>query len=142
MNINENAPLLFLHVGWMVRYAGADPTDPARGNFGWLHSHIHGYEAFNFLPRSGRLYGYAQSRGQLRIERLGAHRNDDYVDGITVIWIAGNPSTNKTVIVDGIQTHGSIENTNTRPIQALRISRITSSNIAQSPRLMSVSFSA
>ena len=99
MDVEESAPLLFLHVGWMVRYAGADPTDPTRGNFGWLHGHTHGHEAFNFLPRSGRLYGYSPSRGQLRVERLGASKNDDHVDGILVIWIARNPSTNKTVIV-------------------------------------------
>jgi hypothetical protein len=99
MAARDNAPILFLYTGWMRKYAGPDANDPTRGNHRWLRAHPHGYEAYNFVPEAGRLYGYAPIPKGIAIERLGVAQSSDFVDGVLVVWIARKPNTRRTVIV-------------------------------------------
>lgn len=95
-------PMIFFNIGWMKRYAGDQPDDPTIGGHGYLGLHTHGAEAFNFAPSEDRLLrGYRPpgSREQVRIERLGAGRQDDHVDGVTTVWLAREPGTGRTLIV-------------------------------------------
>lgn len=92
-------PLLFINVGWQLRYAGPAADDPTLGGHGYLREHAMGHEAWNFLPYRGRVYGYVPREATVRIERLGATRDAARLDGVTVVWLARHPSTGKTVIV-------------------------------------------
>jgi hypothetical protein len=96
-------PILFLNCGWMKRYAGEHPDDPTRGSgFSWLRESAsggHGHESYNFYPYRGRCYGYHPSNKRTNIERLGAARGADRLDGILVIWFSRDPRTNKAFIV-------------------------------------------
>lgn len=51
----------------------------------------YGHEIFNFQPHEGYKYGYVQVKGAIAIERLGASKDDDYVDGVLAVWVAREP---------------------------------------------------
>ncbi|MFK3963108.1 DUF3883 domain-containing protein [Ensifer adhaerens] len=90
--------LVYINMAWMVRYRGPK-GDKAEGNFGFLKTNDTAHESWNFEPLKGKVYGYVPRSAEIKISRLGAKRGDDALDGITVVWIARNPRTRKTVIV-------------------------------------------
>lgn len=95
-------PVVYFNIGWMREYAGPNPSDPTIGNHAYLGSHTHGAEAYNFAPApGGLLYGYRPpgSRERVNIDRLGAAPGDEYIDGVTVVWIARERSSGTSVIV-------------------------------------------
>lgn len=85
---------VFFNVGWMNRYAGVSPGDSIRGGGAWVERHGVGHEVHNFAPYRGRYYGSVQPPGgrKVNIDRLGASPDSDYVDGVTVAWVAKRPS--------------------------------------------------
>jgi hypothetical protein len=98
----ERPPLIYFNIGWMKHYAGAAADDPTIGAHGYLGTHKHGAESFNFLPgNKGVLRGYRPpgSKEQTNISRLGAAPGDAYLDGVTVVWMAREPGTGRTLIV-------------------------------------------
>lgn len=92
-------PLLFINVGWQVRYRGPAADDPTLGGHGWLRTHKLGHEAWNFLPYHGKVYGYVPRETTVRLENFSAAKTDETLSGITVVWVARHPSTGNTVIV-------------------------------------------
>lgn len=81
-------PMLFCNVGWMNNYDGIKGDSIARG--GAYNNHSIGHEVCNFSNINGVLYGYVQPTGnQIKIERLGANKNENSISGITVVWTAG-----------------------------------------------------
>ncbi|POZ50052.1 HNH endonuclease [Methylovulum psychrotolerans] len=89
--------LLFCNVGWMNNYDGIDGDSIVRG--GAYNQHSVGSEVCNFTNIDGTVYGYVQLKGeQIRIERLGASKNDNSIDGITVVWLASSDSSGTVVI--------------------------------------------
>lgn len=89
-------PVLFCNVGWMERYDGIDGDSIQRG--GSYNKDSIGHEVCNFSNVHGKVYGYVQPTGQIKIERLGAGKNDEYISGVTVIWTAG-PDSGGTAVV-------------------------------------------
>lgn len=89
-------PIVFCNVGWMERYDGIDGDSIQRGG-AYNHESI-GHEVCNFSNIGGKVYGYVQPKGQIRIERLGAGKKEDSVEGVTVIWTAG-PDNGGTAVV-------------------------------------------
>lgn len=89
-------PILFCNVGWMNHYNGIDGDSIERG--GEYNQHSTGHEVCNFSDNAGIFYGYVQPTGQIKVERLGAGKEDDSVNGITVVWTAG-PESGGTVVV-------------------------------------------
>lgn len=89
-------PVLFCNVGWMKKYDGIDGDTIHRG--GSYNNDSIGHEVCNFSNVAGSVYGYVQPIGQIKIEKLGAGKNDDFVEGVTVIWTAG-PDSGGTAIV-------------------------------------------
>ena len=106
--------LLFLRITWMESYRGlADDSTFGGGDF--VTQQGYGEEVFNFLPFFDRVYGYVRPprgrgsrqsatsedyhRVRIRIERLGARRQDDSVSGVFVLWVAKPPHTDASVIV-------------------------------------------
>lgn len=89
-------PLLFCNIGWMERYDGIDGDSIQRGG-SYNHESI-GHEVCNFSNIGGKVYGYVQPTGQIKIEKLGAGKHDDHVTGVTVVWTAG-PDAGGTAVV-------------------------------------------
>ncbi|MBI4320072.1 MAG: DUF3883 domain-containing protein [Chloroflexi bacterium] len=90
-------PVLVCNVGWMKEYRGPTQADPVPegGGARWVEKH----ECFNFKPYKGRLYGYVEALGSIAIQKLGAPRNADCADNVTVFWVARDPRQKKTVVV-------------------------------------------
>lgn len=90
--------LVYINHAWMTHYRGPK-GDKAEGNFGFLKTNGIAHESWNFEPIKGKVYGYVPRSAKINISRLGAERGDAAADGVTVVWIARNPRTKKTVIV-------------------------------------------
>ncbi len=88
--------ILFLNVGWMQEYNGIKGDSIERG--GSYNKNEIGYEVCNFSTVRGNVYGYVQPTGQIKIEKLGAKKEDEHVSGVTVVWTAG-PETGGTAVV-------------------------------------------
>ena len=88
--------ILFCNVGWMERYDGIDGDSIQRG--GSYNKDSIGHEVCNFSNINGKVYGYVQPTGQIKIEKLGAGKKDEYVNAVTIIWTAG-PDSGGTVVV-------------------------------------------
>lgn len=80
----------------MERYDGIDGDSIHRG--GSYNRDSVGHEVCNFSNVNGNVYGYVQPTGQIKLERLGAGKNNERVSGITVIWTAG-PDSGGTAVV-------------------------------------------
>jgi len=98
-------PIIVFRVGWMQSYNGLD-GDEIVGGGEYIAQHGFGGEIFNFRPFKGYMYGYAQPPGKgdynkrkIRIERLGALRNGDSIEGVTVVWVARKPKVGGTYVV-------------------------------------------
>ena len=90
-------PHLFCNIGWMDDYEGTARID---GGGAYVQEYKTGFEMCNFLPYKGKVYGYVRPSGggQIKIERLGASREDLSVSNITVIWTAKRPQEGTVVI--------------------------------------------
>lgn len=88
--------ILFCNIGWMNYYNGIDGDSIKRG--GKYNQHSTGHEVCNFNNNAGTLYGYVQPTGQIKIEKLGASKKEDFASGVTVVWTAG-PETGGTAVV-------------------------------------------
>jgi hypothetical protein len=102
----DQEKIVFFNTGWMTAYRGL-VGDTLQGGGKYVKEHGFGSEIFNFLPYRGRLYGYVQPKidnkygndPTIRIEKLGAAPEDDFVDGITVVWTAKDPTHGGTRII-------------------------------------------
>lgn len=88
--------ILFCNVGWMRDYNGIAGDSIERG--GSYNNESTGHEVCNFSSIRGNVFGYVQPTGQIKIEKLGAEKNDSSVSGVTVVWTAG-PETGGTAVV-------------------------------------------
>ena len=88
---------LFCNIGWMDDYIGTARID---GGGAYVDKYGKGFEMCNFLSYRGKVYGYVRppGGGQIKIERLGAGRNDLSVSNVTVIWTAKRPEVGTVVI--------------------------------------------
>ncbi|WP_151811570.1 DUF3883 domain-containing protein [Acinetobacter bereziniae] len=91
--------ILFCNIGWMEFYKGNSSLDQIVGGGAYVREKGFGFEVCNFSRVNDLFYGYVQSKGQIKIENLGAGKNDSFISGVTVIWIATNPDTRGSYIV-------------------------------------------
>lgn len=94
-----NSPIVFINVGWMKFYNGPSDADPTLGGHGHLKKSTVGHEAWNFRPYRGQLLGYVPRSATINLTRLGGKRRSEWVDGVTVVWIAKSPRDRKNYIV-------------------------------------------
>ena len=88
--------IIFCNVGWMNHYDGIDGDSLERGG---AHNKISiGHEVCNFSNIGGMVYGYVQPTGQIKIQKLGAKKGEDFAKDVTVVWTAG-PSSGGTVVI-------------------------------------------
>lgn len=91
--------LLFCNTGWMEHFQGNTAADTIKGGGSYVIENGMGHEVCNFLPHKGTLYGYVQGGGGgINITRLGADKDDDQIDGITVVWTAKRPNGHTVVV--------------------------------------------
>lgn len=87
-------PVLFCNIAWMKSYAGRSSKDPPLGGGGFPRSEGYCGEECNFVRcEDGFVYGHFETiKGerdrQVRIERLGASKTDDFLDGVDIVWTA------------------------------------------------------
>ena len=82
--------LIFLNVAWMSKYEGLK-GDMMSSGAKQVRDHGWGHEMLNFQPYKGKMYGYAEvPHGTIKVEKLGAAKGADSVDGVLVIWVAGS----------------------------------------------------
>ena len=80
--------LIFLNIAWMTKYEGLKADNMSSGAkqvavHGW------GHEMLNFQPYKGKMYGYAPvPNGTIKVEKLGAAKGAESIDGVLVIWVA------------------------------------------------------
>jgi hypothetical protein len=89
-------PTIFFNVAWMNAYRGISDIDAPLDGGSWTEKH----EVCNFLPISGRCYGFVQPPNgeNINISRIGAKDDADYLDGVTIVWSA-RARSGKTVVV-------------------------------------------
>jgi hypothetical protein len=99
---------LFAHISWMPRYLG-DAKEPFFSTHGWVLENDDAHEKWNFKPVGQKLFGYLPIRGkqnedapgEIGIQRLGAAKDAEFVDGVTVIWFANDPGNPKQAYIVG-----------------------------------------
>lgn len=96
LGLRVNMTILFCNIGWMQRYEGIDGDNIERG--GAYNKTEIGHEVCNFSNVDGTVFGYVQPTGQIKIERLGADKKSSYIEGVTVVWLAG-PETGGTAVI-------------------------------------------
>ena len=84
---------LFCNVKWTEDYKGRNINDKIKGPVG---------EVCNFAPYKKQIYGYVRIRPDktIKINKLGAKKDDSSIENVNVIWTAKDPAPDgKTVIV-------------------------------------------
>ncbi len=91
--------LVLFNIGWMKRYRGEDADDQIVNGGPRDHENEGWDEVWNFLPNKKKCYGYVRSGrgGTLGIARLGATKDADYVDNVTVVFTATRPGGGRVV---------------------------------------------
>lgn len=95
--------LICFNIGWMERYDG---TGTIVSEFKYVRDNNTGEEISNFAGRNGYCYGNVPVRYigcksvTMHLERLGASKDDMFVDGVTVVFFARHPK-NKVACVVG-----------------------------------------
>lgn len=94
-------PIIFLRTAWMIEYQGVTKNDKPNGAGSFVKENQNGGEVCNFLNINSKYYGFARVRkgNNLRIERLGANKNEDYIDNVIVVFFATNPITGGQFVV-------------------------------------------
>lgn len=82
--------MIFLNIGWMKDYQGLK-SDKIIGGGEFVKKYKYGHEIFNFSPFKGYMYGYVQPIHSINIERLGADKKDEFIDGILAVWVSKSP---------------------------------------------------
>lgn len=98
-------PYLFCNIGWMENYRGLSHTkDRLIGGGKWVVKNNTGHEVCNFLSSGDTTYGHVESvlgvkDTQICIEKLGAKRDSEYINGVDVIWTATHPTEGRRRVV-------------------------------------------
>src|ERR1700757_4973671 len=96
--MRADAPILFCVVTWMDLYEGS-PGDDAIGGGSFVDQEGFGYEMFNFRSFRGQFYGFVEPGGHISLERLGAGRSAESIDGVLVVFVAPSFGTSPYVII-------------------------------------------
>lgn len=90
-------PNLICNVVWMPNYRGESDVHPS--GFDYVSINGYGHELLNFDPIDGRLFGYVQTKNAtVNISRLGAKPDDDFIDGVRIIFISTHENFGPVVI--------------------------------------------
>ena len=91
---------LIARVGWMHLYQGYSKRDPITGGGWFVEEYGYGFEIQNFKEVDGNFYGYVEGTNQtIEITKIGARPGDQFVEKVTVVWVAKNPVDHITYVV-------------------------------------------
>ena len=101
--------MIFLRTGWMKDYRGVTKDDQIHGGGKFVEENGFGHEMYNFLPFNGRMYGYCRNTlggksggyvhgAGIKLERLGAAKNDLQLNGVLVVWLARPPQAPTKIV--------------------------------------------
>ena len=93
--------LVLFNIGWMKNYKGQTEEDKIVNGGQYVKVNKRGNEVRNFLPIENFQYGYVRPPGKnhnINLERLGADPSADYVDDVTVVFVAKRPQGSSVVI--------------------------------------------
>jgi len=111
--------LIFFRVGWMDQYRGVTAQDTISGGGAFVKEHGFGFEAFNYLPFEGNVYGWvmpgsssrvpsessnlptALSGGEfanINLGRIGDSATNESLVGVLVVWVATSPEGGAYVV--------------------------------------------
>jgi hypothetical protein len=83
----------------MTNYTGLRSDATITGGGKWVAEHGTGFEVCNFSRENETQLGFVRSPSNtIAIERLGASKGDESVDGITVVWTARRPGGGTYVV--------------------------------------------
>lgn len=102
-------PIIFLRTGWMINYRGVTKNDQIYGGGKFVEENRFGHEMYNFLPFNGRVYGYCRNNrpggrseyvhgAGIKLERLGANKQDRQLNGVLVVWLAKRPQAGTEIV--------------------------------------------
>jgi len=98
--------MVFFNIAWMKYYRGVTSDDTPKRGGEYVEEKGFGSEVYNFQPYNSKMYGFVEAGwndGELlcniNINKLGAHRGDDRVSGILVVWVARHGDHPGTVVV-------------------------------------------
>jgi hypothetical protein len=90
--------IIFFNTGWMDFYQGIQ-NDNITGGGKHVQTTGWGYEILNFKKYRNKNYGYVRVSGQIKLHKLGVNKEDDKIDGVTVVWTATEPINDGTYII-------------------------------------------
>jgi Protein NO VEIN, C-terminal len=91
-------PILFCVITWMENYVGVTDDQPSGGG-SFIDIEGYGYEIFNFRPFRKRFLGFVEPGGRIALERLGGDHLSEYLEGVTVVFVAPFQGEGPYVIV-------------------------------------------
>jgi len=92
--------VLFCSIGWMENYRGKIKYDTIRGGGKHVEKTGRGNEMCNFVPNPADdcVYGFVQRTHEtIDLTRLGGRADDEYLDDVTIIWVATHHIRNKSL---------------------------------------------
>jgi len=94
-------PIVFLRIAWMKDYKGITDTDIPKGAGSYVAQNKTGEEIHNFLAQDGKYYGFARIHGgaNINITKLGASKEANHINNVTVVFFATNPTYRSQYIV-------------------------------------------
>lgn len=82
-------PIIFFNTAWMERYEGLVDNDKRiYGGGSFIEKNGYGVEIYYFKKIRRKVYGFAQSNGDINIQKLGADKQDDHISGVLIIFTA------------------------------------------------------
>lgn len=91
--------VIFCNIAWMQEYAGVSENDIPKNGGKFVKNNKFGCESLNFFIYNKFCYGYVKFPGKnMSIERIDPDAlYKDYIDGVTVIWVASDGKSEKIV---------------------------------------------
>jgi hypothetical protein len=85
-----NEPFIFINIGLMTAYQGLSKrSNTILGGGSMVKKQGYGHEIYNFKEHGGHYYGFGRStHDSFALSRFGASPDDEFVDGVLVIWVA------------------------------------------------------
>lgn len=89
--------MIFFNIAWMDYYKGDLTNDCPSSTHKFIKDEQWGGEILNFKPFNERMYGYVEAgfrraprfvEYQIHIERIGASPYQQFIDDVTIIWVA------------------------------------------------------
>ena len=106
---------LFCNIGWMEDYRGQNKNDKLRGGGSYVEAQRHGGEVCNFVPYKKQIYGYVRlsnedrkMRNKININRLGAKKDDSFIENVNVLWTAKDPAPGGKTVIVGWYTNATV----------------------------------